>query len=71
MIVAQFWITFIVILTNNPQFANADSRIILGLPSLIQNFPYQAAVLAAKDDLYCGGTILNENMILTAAHCTK
>lgn len=50
---------------------NSIGRIILGSPSTIQSYPYQAAVLSGQNDLYCGGAIINKAMVLTAAHCTQ
>lgn len=45
-----------------------DSRIIGGDDADIEQFPYQVA-LFYFDKFRCGGSILNENFILTAAHC--
>lgn len=36
------------------------------------NFPWQVA-LRLRDgngDVFCGGTIVSENVVITAAHCT-
>ncbi|XP_034240718.1 trypsin alpha-3-like [Thrips palmi] len=45
-----------------------DIRIIGGDDVDIAQFPYQVA-LFYFDEFRCGGSILNENFILTAAHC--
>ncbi|XP_046608056.1 uncharacterized protein LOC124299131 [Neodiprion virginianus] len=48
------------------------SRIVGGEVATRGQFPYQVAVLstnAAGATGFCGGSILNENWILTAAHC--
>lgn len=49
---------------------NRTKRIIAGLPAEPDQFPYQA-MIRFKDDhvLLCGGTIIHELYILTAAHC--
>ncbi|XP_059477935.1 trypsin-3-like isoform X1 [Neocloeon triangulifer] len=46
----------------------ASSRIVGGSNSSPGEFPYMVAILF-KNRTMCGGTILNENYILTAAHC--
>ncbi|XP_046978729.1 trypsin-7-like [Vanessa cardui] len=46
-------------------------KIVGGYETTIENFPYQAQLLLEKGEDYyqCGGSIINENTILTAAHC--
>ncbi|XP_011505742.1 PREDICTED: chymotrypsin-2-like [Ceratosolen solmsi marchali] len=52
--------------------ANAkDSRIVGGQNANIRDFPYMASIKLAKNihKLVCGGSIISEYHILTAAHC--
>ncbi|XP_047545819.1 trypsin-2-like [Vanessa atalanta] len=46
-------------------------KIVGGYETTIEKFPYQAYLLLEKGDDYyqCGGSIINEYTILTAAHC--
>lgn len=46
-----------------------DGRIIGGEPALIEDYPYQVSL---QYDTYhiCGGVIISENYVVTAAHCT-
>ncbi|XP_045763669.1 transmembrane protease serine 9-like [Maniola jurtina] len=48
-----------------------DSKIVGGYDTTIQDFPYQAYLLLQKGSDYyqCGGSLISENYILTAAHC--
>lgn len=43
-------------------------RIAGGEPAAIKDFPYQVALRLG--DAICGGAILNNRYILSAAHCT-
>lgn len=45
-------------------------RIIGGESTTIEDFPYQVAV-EVDGEFYCGGSILNSTVILTAAHCVE
>ncbi|XP_044732074.1 trypsin-4-like, partial [Chrysoperla carnea] len=45
-------------------------RIIGGESTTIEEFPYQVAVEVDRE-LFCGGSILNSTVILTAAHCVE
>lgn len=48
------------------------SRIVNGYPANRGQFPHQASVLipvSETQNVVCGGTIINDNIILTAAHC--
>ncbi|XP_058457229.1 brachyurin-like [Malaya genurostris] len=49
-----------------------DSRVINGQEARPGQFPYQALVLSFFEDdesALCGGTLLTQNYVLTAAHC--
>ncbi|XP_050672354.1 trypsin alpha-3-like [Leptidea sinapis] len=48
-----------------------DGKIVGGYDTTIQSIPYQVYLLLQKGDLFyqCGGSILNDMNILTAAHC--
>lgn len=50
------------------QTKDANLGIIGGDDAKIESFPYQVA-LTYVDSFKCGGSILNENFVLTAAHC--
>lgn len=59
--------------TNNPFIA---SRIIGGEDAMVHEFPYQVSLqyIHPEDGLlhhFCGGTILNNKYVLTAAHCVS
>lgn len=44
-------------------------RIVGGDDSEVGQFPYQVSVQMQDGFHFCGGSILNEHFILTAAHC--
>ncbi|XP_071287227.1 coagulation factor X-like, partial [Agelaius tricolor] len=46
-----------------------NTRIVGGDECLLGQCPWQAVLLNEEGEEFCGGTILNENFILTAAHC--
>ncbi|XP_058678752.1 coagulation factor X [Ammospiza caudacuta] len=46
-----------------------DTRIVGGDQCLPGQCPWQAVLLNEEGEEFCGGTILNENFVLTAAHC--
>ncbi|XP_026326869.1 trypsin-2-like [Hyposmocoma kahamanoa] len=50
-----------------------DGKIVGGYNTTIQNIPYQAYLLLQKGNDYyqCGGSIISNRYILTAAHCLK
>jgi trypsin len=47
-----------------------NGRIVGGVDSRIEDFPYQIS-LRFNGRHTCGGSILNENTVLSAAHCTS
>uniref|UniRef100_A0A1A9W2I9 Peptidase S1 domain-containing protein n=1 Tax=Glossina brevipalpis TaxID=37001 RepID=A0A1A9W2I9_9MUSC len=46
-----------------------QGRIVNGQPALIEDHPYQVSLQTAENDHFCGGSILSEDIVLTAAHC--
>ncbi|XP_057659341.1 transmembrane protease serine 9-like [Diorhabda carinulata] len=49
---------------------NEDSRIIGGRPTNENEFPWMAR-LSYFNRFYCGGMLINDRYVLTAAHCVK
>lgn len=46
-----------------------DARIVGGVDADIADFPWQISMQTTSGFHYCGGSILNEEWIVTAAHC--
>lgn len=45
-------------------------RIVGGSSAVEKQFPYQVSLRVKQSDVhFCGGVIINENYVLTAAHC--
>lgn len=49
---------------------NEVSRIVGGVESGINEFPWMARLSYFKR-FYCGGMLINDRYVLTAAHCVK
>ncbi|KAK7604280.1 hypothetical protein V9T40_004553 [Parthenolecanium corni] len=50
--------------------ANEDTRIVGGKPSGPHEFPWMVR-LSYFNRFYCGGTLVNDKYVVTAAHCVK
>ena len=57
-------------LSSSLEFAERNGRIVGGRDATIEEFPFMAAMLW-QGGSNCGGSILNANTILSAAHCTE
>ena len=42
-----------------------------GFPIEIQNAPYQVSIHKSSGDHFCGGSIIDNKYVLTAAHCVN
>nr|XP_027227711.1 trypsin-1-like [Penaeus vannamei] len=47
----------------------SGARVVGGEDASLHEFPWQALVLLPNDSSFCGGTLINERFVLTAAHC--
>ena len=45
------------------------TRIVGGRPANKDDWPWMAALLRAGDDQFCGGVLISDRHVLTAAHC--
>jgi secreted trypsin-like serine protease len=57
--------------TARPAAEEVFARIIGGQRSNGQDFPFTVSILDKDDFIYCAGSVITPNMILTAAHCTR
>ncbi|KAG8452121.1 hypothetical protein GDO86_004061 [Hymenochirus boettgeri] len=48
---------------------NENARIVGGRDCNLGECPWQAILVSDKNEVFCGGTILSKDIILTAAHC--
>nr|XP_022911964.1 chymotrypsin-1-like isoform X1 [Onthophagus taurus] len=48
---------------------NVTKRIVAGYTAFKGQYPYQVAILHAADGLICGGSIITQKWVLSAAHC--
>jgi trypsin len=50
--------------------ANADQQIVGGSRASIADHPYAVYLTTADGFQFCGGTLVDDNKVVTAAHCT-
>ncbi|XP_039746096.1 trypsin-1-like [Pararge aegeria] len=55
---------------NNRVVTRVDKRIVSGQEASIEDYPYQVSFIVNKS-YFCGGFIVSERYILTAAHCAQ
>ncbi|KAF5281358.1 hypothetical protein FQR65_LT14756 [Abscondita terminalis] len=46
-----------------------DERIVGGQAAAISSYPYQVSLRSQSNSHFCGGSIISNNLVLTAAHC--
>ncbi|XP_026319140.1 trypsin epsilon-like, partial [Hyposmocoma kahamanoa] len=61
---------FPVELPNTRQPGDNDDRIVGGQETTIEEHPYQVSFIV-NNSYFCGGFVVSENYILTAAHCAQ
>lgn len=50
---------------------NGVALIVGGQPAAPGEFPYMAAIVYSDNQVRCGGTLISEDYVVTAAHCTR
>ncbi|XP_073845359.1 trypsin-like [Musca autumnalis] len=48
-----------------------DGRIVNGVDTTIEKHPYQVSLQTSSGSHFCGGSIISEDIIVTAAHCMQ
>ncbi|CAL4186022.1 unnamed protein product, partial [Meganyctiphanes norvegica] len=52
--------------------ANRGTRIVGGQTTEVNEYPWQVALVSrGSNGVYCGGSLINDRWVLTAAHCTQ
>lgn len=46
-------------------------RIVNGEAAVIESYPYQVSIQTSKGSHFCGGTLIDEVTVVTAAHCMQ
>lgn len=55
---------------DSDEHVEVDDRIVGGEETTIEEHPYQVSFIV-NNSYFCGGFILSEHYILTAAHCAQ
>jgi hypothetical protein len=50
-------------------YSDSSARIVNGFDAKLGQFPYQVAITNYQGGQYCGGTIIGNKWVVTAAHC--
>lgn len=58
------------IVIKDSDIENNDGRIVGGEDASIIDYPYQVSMIV-NNSYFCGGFIISENYIATAAHCAQ
>merc|ERR1711955_67637 len=52
--------------------ANRATRIVGGQTTEVNEYPWQVALVGrGSSSVFCGGSLINDRWVLTAAHCTQ
>ena len=62
---------FMMVVVTAVDFNGEDARIFNGIKAKMNEFRYMAAVLNSQGHVSCGGMIITEDTILTAASCIE
>jgi len=61
----------LLILTTFSFTANAQQKIVGGEDAEIKDYPWQVALTSSWGGGFCGGSIIGDSWVLTAAHCVN
>uniref|UniRef100_T1GE17 Peptidase S1 domain-containing protein n=1 Tax=Megaselia scalaris TaxID=36166 RepID=T1GE17_MEGSC len=53
------------------QVPKLDGRIVGGQPTTIEQYPYQVSLFRVGGSHFCGGSLVSNNIVITAAHCLQ